>query len=103
MWREFDEDFTLIFVVVPASNGAAFHKAIYQFDGAVMAKAKLLRKCGDGGTAVPWQSFDGQQYLVLLRFKSLGAGCILAEVQELTDTVTELGKAPKAELRYIRS
>jgi hypothetical protein len=96
MRREFNQDFSLILVAVPATKGAALYQPIYEFDRAVVTKTKLLGKRCDGGTAVLRQSLDCQQNLVLLGLNTLGAGRFFAEVQELPDTVTELGKPPKA-------
>lgn len=96
MTREFYQNFSLIQVTVPAANGAAFYKAVNEFDRAVMAEAKLLRERSNRGTAAFRQAFDCEKNLVLLRLDSLGAGRFFAEMQELPDTVTKLGKPPKA-------
>jgi hypothetical protein len=53
MRREFDQNLSLILIAVPAAHRASFNQAIYQFDGAVVAKAKLLGEHGDGGTSAP--------------------------------------------------
>ena len=97
MRREFNQDFSLIFITVLTANGAAFDKAVQESDRAVVAETKLLRKRSNGGTGALRQTLDGQKDLVLLRLNSLGAGRFFAKAQKLPDTVTELGKAPKAE------
>ena len=93
---EFDQDFSLIFITMPAANSAAFDKTVQEFDRAVVAKTKLLRKRSNGGTGTRRKTLDGQKNLVLLRLNSFGAGRFFAKAQKLPDTVTELGKAPKA-------
>ena len=97
MRREFNQDFSLIFITVLTANGAAFDKAVQESDRAVVAETKLLRKRSNCGTGTRRQTLDGQKDLVLLRLNSLGAGRFFAEAQKLPYPVTELGKAPKAE------
>jgi hypothetical protein len=94
--RQFDQHFTLILGAMFASKGATLHKAINEFDCAVVTETELLRKRGDGGTAALRQPLDCEENLMLLGFNSLGTGRLFAEAQELPDTVTELGETPKA-------
>jgi hypothetical protein len=101
--REFDQDLSLIFMAVSSTYRAALHQPVYEFNRAVVTKTELLRKRSNGWAGTLRQSFDSQEHLVLLRLDSLGASCFFAEVQKLPDPVTELGKAPKAKFRYIRS
>ena len=94
--RKFYEHFAMILIPVPASHGAPVNDTIYKFHGAVMAKAELMGERGYSGTSIPWQALDCQKKLMLLGFDALGAGRFLAKMEELPDTVPELGKPPKA-------
>jgi hypothetical protein len=59
--RKLHEHFTMILISVSALQRALVNETIYQFDGTVMAKAELLRKCGNCGTIALGQALECQE------------------------------------------
>lgn len=86
---------------MPACYRPLFHEAVDKFYGAVMAQAESFRKRPDRGTTSPRQPFNGQEYLVLLGFKSLRTSGFFAQVQKLADAIAKLGKLPVSRSRYL--
>ncbi len=73
---------------------AAFFQAVDQTYGAVMADEKVFGQVANGGLAGFVERFDGQHHLVLLRFQSLDAGGLFAEMQELPNLIAKVGQFP---------
>jgi hypothetical protein len=103
VWRELNQHFTVVLIAGPAPQRSALDQPINQLDRTVVTKAELLRNGPHRRARAGRQAFDGEQKLVLLGFNALGAGGFLAEVQELPDTVPELGQLAKPKFGYIRS
>lgn len=94
--RKFHKHLATIRTPVPAPQSTLVHKTIYKFHRTVMAKAELLRERSNSGMSTPRQALDRQEKLMLLGFDALGMSRFLTKVMELTDTVSELSKPPKA-------
>jgi hypothetical protein len=91
VWGQLDQHFAMILIARPALQSSAFDQPADQLDRTVVAQTELLRDCRHGWTRAGWQALDGEQKLMLLGFDALGTGGFLTEVQELPDTMAELG------------
>jgi hypothetical protein len=94
--REFYQDLAMIIISVPAPQCTALNQTIDKFHRTVMAKAELARERSNRGADALGQTFDGQEELMLLRFDAPGSGYLLAGMQELPNTMTELSESAEA-------
>jgi hypothetical protein len=72
------------------------NQPIDQFHNAVMAKTKLLGEGCDRWASALGQSSKCQQNLILLGFETVSAHDLFAEVQKLSDAVSEGNKLAKS-------
>lgn len=101
MRSQFNENFAVILIAPASHQGALIDEAIYQFNCAVVPQAELPRQRRNCRAGTCRQALESEQELVLLRLDSARSCRFLAEVQKFPDTVSELGKLSKTDLRNI--
>lgn len=88
---QFQQDFTAVVAAPVPANKACGFQAVHQFDSAVVLNLQALGQFTDPGTDSRGEPLQGQQKLMLARFKAGIAGCALAKPQKTADIVAKLG------------
>jgi hypothetical protein len=92
---ESEQDLPAVLATAPTANVAVGGQAIDQLDGAVVLNLQPLGNFPNAGPGILRTSFDGQHHLVLAGFQASAARCLLAEMQETTNLMTQIRQGLK--------
>ena len=90
-WGDLQGDAAAILSVVVTANQAGFFTALAEFDDGMVPEAEPFGYVRYGRLREVGGSGDVEQELVLLGMKAVVSGTGFAEMEELTEGVSELG------------
>lgn len=93
--RNFEQDAPPVCRVFPATEQHFGHRAIDEFDDAVVTQPQPFSRISDGEGCIFRRTGNLQQKLVLLGVKMKLLGRMLAELKEVPELIAELGERLK--------